>query len=236
MSPRAVVVDGEGWVTAAIHVEGPRPPQPNEHPVDEAMLDVVRECPVLRVLAGAMAVPSDDREAWKRLRQGGHSGAAAREIVRRLERIRPAMADAGGVTGEIPHGSLTPPGPVTFPEVAGLQLRPFGPADFDAVAPILSATGIYPATCPGPPECNCSPPEAHAWLELAARSAAGGWQFCLEFNGAPLQYEIIDQGAAAHQAIFSLTAHANRERPAWFWRETERPVFGLLRTAGKSVV
>jgi hypothetical protein len=56
------------------------------------------------------------------------------------------------------------------------------------------------------------------------------WQTVLEFEGEPLQMELILH--EGDQATISLTMHLTRERPHAFWREAEAPVIRALRKAG----
>jgi len=101
----------------------------------------------------------------------------------------------------------------------------------EAMAGGAVQAGIQPARCPDEQHPCCRPPEAHAWLHLAQRiDRDDTWQLCLEWQGQPLQMELVT--VSGEQATFSYTAHFNRERPPWFWRETERPVFERLKDAG----
>ncbi len=231
MSRQAIGYDADGWAYLWLTSETSRPTFENEHPIDADTHNATR-MEALRFLAGELAVPHDDREAWKRYRHLGHSGPEALDRVRRLAPLRARFRDAGAVGPGVPHGSFHGNDVQTFADVPGLVIRPFGADDFDLIMQALTDSGIYAATCPGV-DCQCSPPEAHAWLQLAARTATGdAYQFCLEFNGRPLQHEIVVRQPQSTTGIFTLTVHHTRERPAWFWREAEQPVYRMLRRHG----
>lgn len=230
---RVLQYDDDGWLRGLVHNEGPneRPVGSNEHPVGAETFDDARNARALRVRAGVVQVPHDDRDAWRRYRQLGHSGAGALRRCRTLATLRGTYPDAGPITGGVPHGSLES-ATFDFPEVPGLRIRPFGGDDLDVLVPPMIDSGLQPATCP--PTCGlCQPPAAHAWLQTAARLAnEDSWQFCLEFQGRPLQHEKIRRDPNGLLATFALTVHHSRERPSWFWREAERPVFQLLLRSG----
>lgn len=219
--------DDEGWVTSVIVAEEdpgigiPVDPDLRQHPI------------IGKIEDGEVRVPHDDRDWWRLLRRRGFTGSAAvamlpscRERAARLPAMRTSVASAAI---ESLTASDQPGG--EFPEAPGLRLRPFTAADLDVAADVAVEAGIYSAECPEGSECGCRPPAAHAWLRLARRIDNGdAWQLCLEFEGRPLQYELVHLDGRT--ATVTLTYHLNRERPHWFWRETERPVFERLAALG----
>lgn len=227
---QVLIVDPAGWVHTLVQNEGPgaRPAAADEHPVPVTTYEDALAMEAFRVREGRVEVPHDDRAAWRRYRQLGHTGADSLHRCRTLEAVRARYPDAGAPSGPVAPGSLHGR-TFTFAEVPGLTIEPFGGDDLDVLAPAMVAGGLQPATCP--PECGrCRPPEAHAWLQTAARLAnADSWQFRLAFNGRALQHEIIQRDDTGFLATFSLTVHHSRERPSWFWREAERPVFAYLQ-------
>lgn len=235
MITHSAAVDGAGWVRVLMQGEGRRPLPLDEHPLDQETHEVVRAHRAFRVLAGELTVPHDDRDALVRYRQMGSGGAEAVTQIRDLRALRSRFRDAGPppVQGFLPAGLHADP--IDFPDVPGLSLRPFGLEALPLLAPAAVAAGIYLATCPPGAPCGCTPPEAHPWLMLAGRlDNRTAWQFALEFNGRPLQHEVLAREGAL--ATFSLTFHHTRERPSWFWREAERPVFQALREGGVQVL
>lgn len=232
MSSHVVGYDADGWAHLWLTSETPRPSFDNEHPVDADTYHATR-MEAVRFMAGELAVPHDDREAWKRYRHLGHSGPEALDRVRRLAPLRARFRDAGAVGPGVPHGSYHGNAVQTFADVPGLVIRPFGADDFDLIMQALIDSGISAPSCPAETCGQCTPPEAHAWLQLAARTATGdAYQFCLEFNGRPLQHEIVLRQPQSSTGVFTLTVHHTRERPAWFWREAEQPVYRMLRRHG----
>ncbi|HJR01832.1 MAG TPA: hypothetical protein VKA83_09385 [Methylomirabilota bacterium] len=231
MTHPAIKFDGSGWTTGWVLREGPTVPVgvPDEHPVDLKTWDDVRLGRTYAVQEGMLRVPHDDRAVWKRARQLGESGDDAARRCRLIDAVRAEYPDAGVPANATPYGGLPLPS-MTYPGVPGLELLPFDGDDLDVLVPVMMASGLVAATCP--PTCGvCRPPEAHGWLQAARRLGNGNaWQTRLAFNGVPLQHEIIvreDGGIAT----FSLTVHHSRERPSWFWREAERPVFEHLLNA-----
>jgi len=241
MKHKATVLYGDkGWIHSVVYREEERDLElgAGEVPVETDLAQELQHLPLVAHYDGAreegarVSVPHDDRRLWRVMRAGAMTGSevgGARAAARRLRTMLPDSP--AGV--EFPDPLPMAPGdtPVhEFTDVPGLMVRPFQHADLDAAAPITVETGIYPATCPTDPPC-CSPPDAHAWCMLAARiDERNVWQLALEFQGRPLQFEFIllDQ----QQPTVTFTVHLTRERPHWFWREAERPVFEALRARG----
>lgn len=224
--------DGDGFVYAAQTTEGPdvASARPQADPDDAHQ---AAEGRLVRYVDGRFEVPRDDRAAWRLLRARGVMGgehAAALDHVRELRRRWPSdLAPEVLLPVPAPPPDAVLPGlDADFPAVPGLHFRAMTAVDLDRAATLAIETGIYPAVCP---DGQCSPPEAHAWMALAHRiDRADTWQTVLEFNGEPLQMELILHDG--DQATFSLTMHLTRERPHWFWREAEAPAIQAMRRAG----
>lgn len=227
-------LDAEGWVVGTRLTEGPRPPQQDTHVpmTDEEHAAAQAGLLGLRHGADGFELAQDDRIAWQVARLRGHD---APEVIAHLVRTRdarPAFQRDLSVPVDHPpaiHAEGHPAG-AAYP-IPELVLEPMTTAHLDAAAGIAVASGLLPAACAA--ECGCQPPEAHAWIQLAQRiDHEHCWPLVWSFRGQPLQYEIINLNAARTSAIFSLTYHATRERPSWFHRELERPVFEALERLG----
>jgi len=222
------IPDPDGWVHTLI-VQEVAPEWAPTIPPGEVLLDAMPavELPLLRLdAAGRPRTPHDDRVAWRRLRSTGLSGPEA--VGQARHRDLGGLPDAGpDATPVAPAGGFSH----DFKEVPGLRLRPLTVDDLELMASGAIASGIQAARCPDDDQLCCRPPEAHAWLRLADRiDREDTWQLVLEFDGVPLQMELLL--VDGDQALFSYTAHFTRERPHWFWREAERPVFERLKAAG----
>ena len=180
-----------------------------------------------------VGVPHDDRVLWRALRASGRTGGEAcgeRTSYRALQAQCPDIP--AGVTPPSPlsHRPDDEPSGYDFADVPGLRWVSLRYEHLDLIAALAIETGLYPAQCPNRPAC-CRPAEAHAWLQLANRlDHAEAWQMMLEFQGQPLQFELVL--VPPQRATISLTMHFTRERPHWFWREAERPIFQALRARG----
>jgi hypothetical protein len=166
------------------------------------------------------------------LRANGHTGAEAHTKLDEVRAARSIIQKDLSIAPKVPPADLHPGMPVgdLFPGVPGLQIQPMGHQHLNAAAKVAIDYNIYLPTCPGL-TCHCTPPEAHSWLMLAQRIDNGdAWQMALLFNGVPLQFELVN--IVGDTATFALTYHMSRERPHWFWREAERPVFEALKAVG----
>lgn len=227
-------VDGDGWVTATVSQEGPRPSAISGVPCSGELAAVVGECCAVRHVGDHFEVPRDDRAVWRLLRARGFESACFAEHQAAVETARALVPHDLAPTVLLP----IPPPPAecclpglagTFPGVPGLRYRPMTCLDLDAAARLAVEANIYLARCP---DGRCSPPEAHAWMTLAARiDRSDTWQLVLEFEDRPLQLELIRRHGDG-VATIEFTAHFTRERPHWFWREAEAPVIRALRGAG----
>jgi hypothetical protein len=224
----------DGWVHSVRMVEGPAlPPGEPAAPLSEAEHAAAATHPGLRHGPDGLELAQDDRVAWQVFRQRGADGPRA---VERLDDARAARAvfardlTVAVATPAPVHEPSAPLGAV-YP-IAGLTLDAMTAAHLDDAATIAIAANLYPATCP---DGRCQPPEAHAWLALAARlDHPDQWQTVLSYQGQPLQYEVITLSPDRTAAVFSITYHTarGRQRPAWFHREVEQPVFAALRQLG----
>ena len=220
------IPDADGWVNTIItqEVEGEIPAPPP----GEVVLDAVPEVqlPLLYLRDGVLSTPHDDRVAWRRLRRAGKSGPESAALARGLRELG-GLPDCGAVEAPTPASAgIT----VDYEDVPGLRLRPLSADDLDLAAPSAIEAGLQLARCPNETPC-CRPPEAHAWFRLASRiDRDDTWQLVLEHEGRPLQMELILVNG--DRAMFSYTMHFTRERPHWFWREAERPIFEKLKAAG----
>jgi hypothetical protein len=218
----------DGWLESVIVQEvdpaWASPVPAGEHVLDE---DPTIPLPVAYVDAQELKTTHDDRVAWRRFRRAGYDGSEAAAMAR--TRDIGGLPDAGvAVTAPAGRSGIT----ATYPDVPGLVLRTMTGDDLDLAAPVAIESGLQLERCPGEPPC-CRPPEAHAWLSLAARlDRADTLQMVLEHEGRPLQMELIL--VEGDTAVFSYTTHFTRERPHSFWREAERPVFEHLKARGVS--
>lgn len=186
-----------------------------------------------------LCCPMDDRTAWKVLRSMGHNGYEAAGLLSNVLRpLRNDLPDVPSNTSIPPIESITHP---LFPggdieDVPGLKIVPVTHEHLDAASALAVETGLYPGVCPGPNEDHpheCSPPEAHAWMHIAAMiDRSDGMAMALEYKGTPLQIEILKIDGPT--VTMGFTVHFTRERPHWFWREAEQPVFDALRSLGFS--
>jgi hypothetical protein len=228
-----LLVDAEGWVQGTRVTEGPQPPvTATAVPVTPDIIHVARTIPMLRHQGGELELPQDDRVAWRLWRAHGLSGSeahAALELVRQARTIIPR--DLTAVPKKLPRVQQWPGMPVGLvADVPGLEIIPMTHEHLDSAAQIAIDYNIYLAQCPGD-TCQCQPSSAHSWLMLAQRiDNEDTWQMALMFNGVPLQFELVN--IVGDTATFSLTYHMNRERPHWFWREAEQPVFAALKAMG----
>ena len=229
-----VALDAGGWVTAVISSEVEAPPgEVRVTAADAELLQGPDVLPVARWTDRGLALPHDDRVLWRVLRSRGYNGYEAVVEARAHRHLKARWADSGAATP--PPSTVTrfdPPDTPEheYPDVPGLRLRRLTADDLDASAAVGVEAGIFPARCPGDPPC-CDPPEAHAWCQLAGRvDQPSTWQLALEFRGRPLQHELVYLDD--RRPTVTWTIHFNRERPAWFWREAERPVWGALRAMG----
>lgn len=235
-----VVLDPDGWIIAHRVVDGPPPPRNPSHvevPIDTAhAAGLARGTARLADDGRTLLIPQDDRQAWRLLHARGRYGRAAYQAlasVRELRQRIPGILPVEAPGPSVPPARALPGLPYAFAEVAGLQWRPIHPDDLDAMTTESVAAGMLAATCPTPEDGGqCQPPEAHAWLMLARRTTdLLAWSMVLEFQGRPLQYEIV-MNEGEGRALYSFTLHTQRERPSWFWREAERPIFEGLQAHG----
>lgn len=224
--------DAVGWVNGTRTAEGPRPPRTDPGiPVNHQIVRVARDVPMLRHWDGELELPQDDRDAWKMWRAHGHTGAGAHARLELVRQARNMIRKDITIAPKTPQPMVwpgMPEGPVAG--IPGLTLHAMTHEHLDGAAAVAVDYNIYLPQCPGI-DCHCQPPEAHPWLMLAQRiDNENAWQMALSFQGRPLQFEVIP--IEGDLATFSLTYHMNRERPHWFWREAEKPVYEALRAAG----
>jgi hypothetical protein len=189
--------------------------------------------PVVRRADGALAVPSDDRVLWRLARHAALDGHEAAGYCRSADELRALVPQDIDESVSVPDPSPRADSGFAheFADVPGLKIVPMTWRHLEEAAARAVESGIYPAVCPTYPPC-CNPPEAHAWMQLAARLDTGAnWQLALEFEGRPLQLELITFEPQSVPVV-RFTAHLTRERPHWFWREAEAPVFANLRARG----
>jgi hypothetical protein len=234
MSHYRVVPTSDGWINTVIMTEQ----EPEEMPADARAVEAelgaaLMHAPMIAHHDGErVCMPHDDRVLWRLLRANGLDGATASDTRALVRHLRATLPDTAPDVRLPAAAAMHPPDtPVhDFSEVPGLCLRPLRHDDLDLMAPLAIETGVYPACCPEDAPC-CSPPEAHTWCQLASRiDQPTTWQLVLEFNGRPLQFELVYLDPL-HPTV-TLTFHMTRERPHWFWREAERPVFEALRARG----
>ena len=233
MIHRRGILDADGWLRGVHVLEGFRPPPAaNAIPLSEAEQQIGEELAGLHHGPDGLELAQDDRIAWKALRRFGRHGAAAGTMLDRVREARAVIARDLSIAVATPASLMAAgaPGADVFPEVPGLTLEPMHAGHLDEAAQIAIDSGLEAATCP---DGTCQPPEAHAWLQLAARlDHPDQWQFALTFQGRPLQYEVIVFDETRTTALFTITYHTTRERPSWFWREAERPVFAAMQDVG----
>lgn len=232
-------VDADGWVRGAIVSEGPEwsslPAGWRQIDEDDARAIAAHALGLLRSEPdGTLRLPHDDRLAWQAaMTLGAEHAAEAIAWCRRLDPLRDRWPD--WLPGTAPparpvlHAPSAPIGPVD-PAVPDLAWRVLTVEDLSVAATLAVEAGIYAPTCPGT-NCQCRPREAHAWMRLARRMwRSDGWTLVLAWGATPLQIEQID--LTSHPPTVVLTFHVTRERPHWFWRECERPIFERLRALG----
>jgi hypothetical protein len=134
-----------------------------------------------------------------------------------------------------------------FPDVPGLTLEPMTADHLDEAAQLevdaglkqpctTAAHGLWDIELFGP-QPPCTGPLSHVRAGLAGDlEAEDGWCLRLAFQGRTLQYSMTQLDLEHHMAENVLVLRATRERPAWFWREAERPVFAALATLGVTQV
>ena len=170
-----------------------------------------------------LCFPQDDFVIWKALTsRGSWTGIEAFEELANLRGIRNQIAhDTEKFNLETSLDS-----PLTIHEfpISGLKWRAFYLNDLEMVTPRIIESAIYPQTCPEDSNCHCYPKERHPTLMLASRiTNPAHWNFILEFDGEPIQFESIYHDN--QRVVIDLTVHFMRERPHWFWRECEKPIF-----------
>lgn len=223
------------WVTRTQLIDGREPPWSDGMiPLSAEEFEVVNAVPTIRHGEEGLEVPADDRVAWKVLRHRGYTGVDAHRALEQVRAVRQRIPRDVTTTVQDPAPVMRPRAPLgaLFPDVPGLRIEAMSAAHLDAATVIAVAAEIHAGTCP--PACGvCVPPEAHGWLQMARRlDHAEQWPLVWTFQGQPLQYELIGFTQADTKAILTMTFHANRERPSWFYREAERPVFAALNTVG----
>ena len=226
-------LDPDRWIRSIRLTEGRQPPHSDVYvPLTLEEHEAVSQVPPgLRHGEDGFELPQDDRVAWRAARLKGFD---AFDAVTHLIRVRDAraviMRDLNVPVGhaEAISAEGSPDG-APYP-VPGLALEKMTTAHLDDAAALAISSGIYPAACP---DGICAPPEAHAWMQLARRiDNPHSWSMVWTFQGRPVQYEVVVLNAARTAGIFSLTVHATRERPRWFHRELEQPVFQALDRLG----
>jgi hypothetical protein len=236
MSAWIVGLDADGWIEMVGLREEEILPAPTLR-VDEELANELmhHDARVAAYRGGQIVVPHDDRLLWQRLRADGFSGPDAVQYRHRMGSLRQLVPDDAA-------GMYVPPAPRILPtaglftehaftEVPGLRLLPMTSSMLDTIAPIAAESGVYSTEC----RDGCQPPEAHVWLRLAERlDRQDTWQLVLEYSGRPLQIELLE--FFGDIPTIGLTVHLTRERPHWFWREAERPVFDALRDRGYTVL
>lgn len=219
--------------------------QPGEPPFEHIKVpaDVVHAFGVSRGLMrykdGKFYYPQDDIKAAKMLLSyGSWEGPDTSMLLDDVHEVRRSIKR--DITDDMIDPPNIPPGlqgdtvsPVEG--VPGLLWRPFNVMrDIDLCAPVAIEAGLELPECPGT-ECHCDPPGAHAWISLMKRFARHDrWRFILEYKGSPIQAELVT--FLDGKATINFTMHFNRERPHWFWREAEKPIFERLARAGYKTV
>lgn len=233
-----IYTDDDGWVTGYLASEGPKLEPDRGMDVTDEITDKIEECDCLYYDSiNGLCCPRDDKIAWKVLRDRGYSGAECNGMISNVVRPMRNLSDIPSGTS-LPNNyqpfvhPFLPVGDIT--EVPGLKIVPFTRDHLDAASALAIETGLHPAVCPGVSDDHpheCSPPESHAWMEIARRiDAPNRMAMALEYNGMPLQLEIFRLDGAT--ATVGFTVHFTRERPREFWRRCEKPVFGALRAMG----
>lgn len=228
----------DGWLQSVIWREllVPHDQPAPEHTIPPEVGDELTRHPVFplaRRADGSIAMPRDDRLIWRIARASGLSGQDAAGYCRQADELRALVADDldAGIAVHDPAPRADSGFTHEFVDVPGLRIVPMTWRHLDAAVVRAVESGIYPAICPQDPPC-CNPPEAHAWMQLAARLDTGeNWQLALEFEGRALQLELITFEQRGVPTV-RFTTHLTRERPHWFWREAEAPVFANLRARG----
>lgn len=232
-----VYVDGDGWVIGSVNNEGPKFEPDGGYDVTPEEEGMFYNCSCMYYdTVNGLCCPRDDRVAWKALRRHGHKGSESCGIISNV---------VGGMRSlpDIPQNVSIPViDPIVHPlfpaidigEVPGLRIVPVTYKHLDEASALAIETGLYPGVCPGPTDDHpfvCSPPEAHAWMHIAAMiDNNDGMAMALEYKGIPLQIEILKIDGPT--VTMGFTVHHTRERPHWFWREAEKPVFDALRAMG----
>lgn len=226
-----------GWVTGYSTNEGPKLVPDSGIDISQEVVDLVDDSNCLYYdPVNGLCHPQDDRIAWKALRSKGHDGAESRGILTNISESIRALPDVpSGITDPEFESTVHPMTPVgDIIDVPGLRITPFTHNHLDSAAALAIETGLHPAVCPGVSENHpreCSPPESHAWMEIARRiDAPNRMALAVEYKGTPLQLEIFRLDGVS--ATVGFTVHFTRERPHWFWREAEKPVFDALRVMG----
>jgi hypothetical protein len=112
--------------------------------------------------------------------------------------------------------------PYAFPDVPGLIVRLATLDDVPLVVGTLVRRGNY------------SVERGQVLIEDAIKHRLC-WAFLWEWNGKPLQFEALFLGTQG-DVYLGYTVHLTRERPHWFWRELERPLWRWVREAGFTYV
>lgn len=226
--------DDNGRVLEVGFIDGPNDPPADSIVCDSETFNIINSSPMRLVYIspdGQLHFPQDDIKAWKMLRQGADSG---QEAFQELERVRQTRKRIRNDIPFVPETGfkITPDFPIhNFSDVQGLVLREMDWSLIQKAAELNVESGIETPTCPPDSNCGCEPPEAHPWLMMAARlDSWNKYQLVLEFNSSPLQLEIIQQ--IHDNPVIEYTVHFTRERPHWFWRECERPIFELFKKKG----
>jgi hypothetical protein len=231
-----MVVGDNGRIESAGHWNQPGQP-PFDHikiAADELAL-IANSRGLLRWRDGRFYFPQTDSGAAKMLlSHGSWNGKQIAMFIDDIHEIRRVVKNEipSELVGDFPNiPMMQDPKVDAVPDVPGLIWRPFDfQKDLDLCAPRSIEGGIHFAECPGV-ECHCDPPGDHAFMMLMKRFARPDrWKFILEYNSNPLQVELVSFNEG--RATISFTMHFNRERPHWFWREAERPIFERLLKAG----
>lgn len=231
-----VFPDADGWCRGARMSEGPG------SLLGEAGVRVSHdECKAVLAIPGVfhyrdgeLCCAQDDRRAWRDLR-AAHSHGEVLSLLGAFRDHRKAIsADLHHTVAERrprPRPVDPFPGlPWSPPEIPGLVVRELTHADVYDVTTQAIALGSEPAVCPDGDAPCCQPPEAHAWMGLAARILPENvWAFSVTWRGQPIQFETMEQG---EPPLSTATHHLTRERPPWFWREAWQPIVQGLRALG----
>lgn len=188
---------------------------------------------LLRYSDGVFRVPATDKKAILALLEQGYFGCEIRSALRELRTIRANLSDwdIEPDVSKIPNDQAFG---TYYYSIDGLQLSDFSFLHIHDVVNKLIESDFFHRTCEDP-SCGCDPPEDHPWVRLLDYIRnPGSWSLMWKYKSELLQFEVVR--LTDRNAVVPLTVHFDRERPGWFWKKLEEPIFRRLEELTDKII